>query len=421
MTHVTSLECLKCGTEYPNKHHFEGCPKCRTENFVSNVAPKYDMTTLKKELDPSDFSNREKGIWRFNDLLPVDEEHVISLGEGNTPLIECPKFSEEWNIKKLYLKDESQNPTWSFKDRLASVAVSKGKELGAEVVIIASTGNHGAATAAYSNRAGLDCVIFTVPEVSSTMKKFMQSYGAKVMVIPDYEGRWKLMKDCINQFEWYPTGNHSYPPVGSNHYGIEGYKTIAYEIAESLDWDVPDWIVQPTALGDGLLGIWRGFKDLKNLNFIDDLPKMAAVEPFGPLKNALEKDLDHIEPIEKEETSAFSIGAGISTYQGLFVLKESGGTSVLFDEDELRKTQLKLAKKTGVYSEAASVAAFTGIQKLKKQGIIGPNDTVIAMNTSSGLKDPDMTAESLPEVPVIEPDLKQVKKTLQDTYDFSIN
>lgn len=420
MDHVDELQCLHCGAQFPEQPMFDGCPECRTDERIANVAPGYDYDALRGDLARSDFEARRGGVWAYPELLPVAPEHAVTLGEGDTPLIEAGGLGEQVGVPNLYLKDESQNPTWSFKDRLCTVALSDANARGADVVTIASTGNHGASTAAYAAQAGLECVIFTVPEVPATMKTLMQVYGANVVATPTHDDRWTIMRECIDAFDWYPTGNYVFPPVGSNFYGIEGYKTIAYELCEQLDWEVPDWVVQPTAYADGLSGIWRGFTDLHELGLIDSRPKMAAVEPFGPLADALENDRDHLEPVETDETVAFSIGAGIGTYQGLTALRESDGTAVVADDATLRELQRRLGAETGLYAEASAVAAVAGARTLAERGEIARDDTVVAMNTSTGLKDTAMTAETLPEVPTIEPSVAALRTALADHYDVHI-
>lgn len=418
--YVSGIECLNCDTEYGERLLVEGCPECRTEEFASNVAPTYDYGTLSEDLSRATFGEGGSGVWAFPELLPASVDEAVTLGEGATPLLECPDLATEWGLGALHVKDESQNPTWSYKDRLSSVALTNAVEAGADVVTIASTGNHGASTAAYASRAGLECVIFTVPEVPSTMKTLMQTYGANVVATPTPEDRWTIMRECIEQFDWYPTGNYVSPPVGSNFYGIEGYKSIAYEICRDLDWSVPDWVVQPVAYADGLSGVWRGFEDLYELGFVDRTPRMVAVEPFGPLKNALENDLDRVEPVEKGSTVAFSIGADVSTYQGLAALRESGGTAVTVDDDDLREAQVELGASTGIYAEASAIAAVSGVKTLVEEGRIASDDSVVAVSTSTGLKDTETTAESLPAVPTIDPDVDALRSTLRGTYDLEI-
>lgn len=417
-TYVTGLECLDCGATFEDRPMFDGCPSCRTDAFVSNVAPTYDYDAIADAVSRADFGGRG-GVWDYPELLPVAVDHAVTLDEGATPLVDCPALGEEWGVE-LLLKDESRNPTWSYKDRLCSVAVSKARSLGHDVVTIASTGNHGASTAAYAGRAGLESVIFTLPSVPETMKTLMGVYGASVVATPTPEDRWTLMAACIDAYGWYPTGNYVYPPVGSNFYGIEGYKTIAYETCAALDWEVPDWVVLPTAYADGLSGVWRGFKDLHELGLVDERPRMAAVEPFGPLANALERDLDRVEPVESGDTVAFSISAGISTQQGLVALRESGGTAVVTEDPAIMELQRTLGRTTGLYAEASAVAAVAGVERLRETGDIDAGDRVVALSTSTGLKDTATTAEGLPAVPTIEPDLDQLRAALDEHYGIEL-
>ena len=418
--HVTGLRCLYCGETYPDEPRYYGCPACRTDEFVSNVAPTYDYDALAGVLDRETLDARGPGVWAVPELLPVDADHAVSLGEGATPLVECGSLGEAWGVPNLHLKDESQNPTWSYKDRLCSVALSKAREVGADVATIASTGNHGASTAAYAARAGLDAVIFTIPSVPATMKTQMQVHGAAVVATPTHEDRWTLMRACVEAFDWFPTGSYVYPPVGSNPYGIEGYKSLAYEVCRDLGWEAPDWVVQPTAYADGLSGIWRGFQDLHALGVIDHPPRMVAVEPFGPLAHALDEGLDRQVPVETGETVAFSIGAGISTYQGLAALRESGGTAVRSADEDLRSLQRRLGEEVGLYGEAAAVAALAGVRTLAEDGTIDPDETVVAVHTSTGLKDTEMTAEGLPDVPTVEPEVDALRRALAETYGVDI-
>ena len=166
------------------------------------------------------------------------------------------------------------------------------------------------------------------------------------------------MSKGINKYGWYPTGNYVYPPIGSNYYGIEGYKTIAFEIAEDLGWEVPDVFIVPVAHADGLFGVWKGFKELVELGFVTHLPRMVAVEPFGPLANALEKGYNYVEEVPVHKSVAFSIAARISTYQGLKALVDSNGTAVTVTDKEILEMQLELGKQEGIYAEASSVASW---------------------------------------------------------------
>jgi threonine synthase len=419
MKNVLGLQCLRCKSEFDDKPMFDGCPVCRSQSFYSNVAPVYDYHLIKKQLNKNTLKQRKPSLWAFKELMPVDDEHIVTLKEGGTPLIRFDAFRRLWGLDHLYLKDETRNPTHSFKDRLASVSISKAKELGRKIVTTSSSGNHGAATAAYSARAGLECVIFTTDQVPQTMKTSMQIYGAKVIATESPYDRWSIMKKCIEKHRWYPASNYVYPPVGSNFYGIEGYKTIAFEICMELDWRVPDKVIVPTAYADGLSGIWRGFKEFFHLGWIEALPQMVAVEVQGSLKNALNKNSVKIEPVERKPTVAFSIATNFSTYQGLITLRESNGRSIVVKDHQLREMQNFLGR-MGMYAEASSVASLAAVKNMLENGEIRTDETIVAVITSTGLKDPLMTAESFSDVPVIQPDLESLRQTLKDAYDFII-
>src|SRR5262247_4189636 len=303
----SALQCLRCRAVYRDPRLFTGCPRCARESVNVNLSVALDPATL-GAVTPASFPAAPRSLWRFRRLLPFPDAPPISLGEGATPLIHLERLGRRLGLLRLYAKDESQNPTWSYKDRLCSLAVTHAVATGARVITISSTGNHGASTAAYAARAGLPCVIFTVQSVPDTMKTLMQAYGAAVVACPTSESRWDLMREGIERYGWYPTSGFIAPPVGSNPWGVEGYKTIAYEIAEDLGWTAPDVVVVPSAYSDGLYGIWKGWTELQTLGLVKSAPRMIAAEPFGPLANAIEKNLGAPQMVDAPSPSiAFSI------------------------------------------------------------------------------------------------------------------
>lgn len=417
---IKGLRCLKCGQSYPLGEYFEGCSACRTDTHVSNLTIVYDYDMLKKKLSRQTFTNHGMNLWRYKELLPIDANNAVTLGEGMTPLISCTRLALQLGIDKIYMKDESRNPTCSFKDRLCSVAISRAKEIGAPMITASSTGNHGMAAAAYAARAGIPCVIFTLENVSQAMKVLMQSYGAKVVACRNPRDRWTLMSECTRRYGWYPVSNYTYPPTGSNYYGIEGYKTIAYEVAESLGWEAPDVFVMPVAFADGLAGIWKGFKELEILGLIDRLPRLVAVEAFGSLSTALKKELDYTPEVPMTPSVAVSIAVNISTYQGLQALKESKGTSVTFTDDEALVMQQKLAAEEGIYTELSSVASLVGAQKLRQTGEIRQDERVVCLLTATGLKDTGPTQSCTRPIPVVSADIAELREALKSSYGLHL-
>src|SRR5262245_27549809 len=318
---VVGLECLRCHAIFDDPRGFAGCPRCKQDGVFVNLSVRLDLAPL-SGLRPEDLPSAPRGLWRYGAVLPA-AQHAVSLGEGGTPIVHLERLGRRLGLPRLYAKDESQNPTWSYKDRLCATAVTHAVETGARVITISSTGNHGASTAAYAARAGLPCVIFTLASVPETMKTLMQAYGAAVVACPTSESRWQLMRQGIERFGWYPTSGFVTPPVGSNPWGVEGYKTIAYELAEDLGWTAPDVVVVPSAYSDGLYGIWKGWMELQTLGLVKHTPRMIAAEPFGPLAAALERGLQAPEPVEAPAPSvAFSIASRYGTWQGLAALRE---------------------------------------------------------------------------------------------------
>ena len=213
--------------------------------------------------------------------------YKVDIGTGFTPLIRADRLAKRLGLDTLWLKNDTTNPTWSFKDRLASGALTMAKKFGAKVIASSSSGNAGAAAAAFAAKAGIPCVVFTFIGSAGPLVLQMRAYGAMVVKVADKADRWRLQTLGVREFGWYPTSPFFGPVVGSNPYGMEAYKTIAYEVAESFDWDVPDWCVLPVCYGDALYGMWKGFEEMRALGWIDRSPRMLAAEVSGSLEAAM--------------------------------------------------------------------------------------------------------------------------------------
>jgi threonine synthase len=387
-----------------------GCPVCAAEGIPVNVYPAYDFGSESFALDPA-----KPGLFERRGMLPLPQEGpVVSLHEGRTPLIHLERTGARIGLSRLYLKDETRNPTWSYKDRLAAVATSKALADGADTVVVATTGNHGAATAAYAAAAGMRCVALTLAAVPLTMKVLMQAYGAEVVALEHPPDRWSLMRKAVEEWGWIPLSGLVDPPIGSNPFGIDGYKSIAYEIYGDLG-RVPDAVIVPTAYADGLTGIYRGFSDLVKLGRAERIPRMVAAEPLGPLAASLIDEGDLPAVTESRPSVAFSIAGSVATYQGVYVLRKTEGSAVVVAEDEeIIGAQLSLAAEEGLYLEAASVTAIPAAARLAAEGEIGDAEIVVAIGTSTGLKDVGVTAARLDDVPVIEPTLAALRGRLRD-------
>jgi threonine synthase len=416
---VFLLECLRCGAAYDDQRLFTGCPRCARESVNVNLTVKRDLAPLAR-ITPAFFPTTPRSLWRFRRLLPLGDTAPVSLGEGATPLLHLERLGRRLALPRLYAKDESQNPTWSYKDRLCSVAVTHAVATGARVITISSTGNHGASTAAYAARAGLPCVIFTVASVPDTMKTLMQAYGAAVIACPSSEARWALMREGIERHGWYPTSGWMVPPIGSNPFGIEGYKTIAYEIAEDLDWTAPDVVAVPSCYSDGLFGIWKGWAELHALGLVKTRPRMLAAEPHGPLANALARNLDAPEKVAAGPSIAFSIATPYGTYQGLAALRQSGGLGVPVTDEGIFEAQRLLAGEEGLYAEPSAIVGLTAVIHLARQRALDPDQSIVVVLTSGGLKDYGASRAWLPAVPSAGPDFDSTLTVIESSYGLDL-
>jgi threonine synthase len=264
-----------------------------------------------------------------------------------------------------------------------SVAVSAGLASGATAITGSSTGNAGAALAAYASRAGLPAYIFACPPLPETMQTLMQCYGCHLFTVPTREDRFKMVQAGMQARGWYPVTNLAEPPVGSNSYGLEGYKTLAFEIALSLDFALPDVLLVPTSNGDGLFGIWRGLVELNELRLCHTMPQLVAVRP------------------EQADTAAFSLGRPPEALQVTLALQATQGYTCFIPEAEIMTMQLRLAQQEGLYLEAASVVGLCALDQIDLPG----EARVVVIGTSSGLKAPQATQALLPAVSAIEPTL----------------
>ncbi|MGW3954900.1 threonine synthase [Streptomyces sp. NPDC004752] len=354
-----------------------------------------------------------RGAAAWRQALPVPgSAPFVSLGEGDTPLLPLDRLGADLGVGRLLLKDESRNPTWSWKDRLAVTGISRAAADGAETVVVATTGNHGAAVAAHAAAAGLRCVALTLTEVPVTMLTLMQVYGAEVVAYEHGPDRWRVMAEAVHAHGWVPMSGHWDPPIGSNPFGVDGYKVIAFELWRDLG-AVPDVVVAPAAYADGLAGMYRGFADLVALGCADRFPRIVAAEVFGPYSHALAHGVDQVGPVSAGASKAFSISGSFGTFQGLDAIRRTAGTAVAVgDDQEIMTMQARFASTEGLYQEAAGITPLAAVARLVTEGKVGRGDTVVVVGTSTGLKDPGSTAERLPKPPVLEPTLTALDAAL---------
>lgn len=386
MTYAVGLRCVHCEARYPLAPMFEGCPACTGDGFASGLTPAYDDVGLRSSIGTGAIAEDGPGIWRYRRMLPVvDPDHELSLGEGGTPLVAVPRLADELGAAQLWIKDETRNPTWSFKDRHAAVTISKALDFGAETVVVSTSGNHGAAIAAYAARAGLRCVAFTYPGIPAGARVLMQAFGAELIVTTP-EGRWALMREAVHEHGWYPAANFTDPPT-NGPYGHEGYKTIAYELVDQLGGRPPDLVAMPSGYSEGLFGVWKGFDDLARLGQTEPVPHLLACEPSaaGPLSLAHAGGHGYIARVSPMPTLARGIGVVANSYIGIAALRASEGFAVVASEEAIMDAHRDLAAE-GFFAEPASATALAGLRVAAGRGQVPAGLRIVLVLTSSGLK-----------------------------------
>jgi threonine synthase len=413
---AVGFKCLECGKEYPLTEFIISCKACSSKGmFRGSLDIEYDLEEAKSRLSRETLEKRKTPFWKYKEMLPIaDESNIVTLGEGNTQLMKADNLGSSIGTNNLFLKNETRNPTWSFKDRVFTVLVSKAVEYGYRTIGLASTGNAAAAASAYAAKAGIDCYIF-VSEITSTAKVTqMLMHNAKVVKIKGgLTEAGSVSTEACKQFNWFhvTTGKSMQP------FSTEGPKTLAYEIAEQLNWEIPDNIIVPVGGGDTFGGIWKGFKDLKEIGLTHKLPRMVLAEAEGaPLiaKAFREKKQYYQVPPIEPHTIAAGIKVGIITGPWpLIALNESHGLAETVSDDQIVEAEKLMAVKEALFSEPASAAPVAVLKKLLDNKKIGRDESNVCIITGAGLKDIDPLEKYLQAPPVIKPDIRALKALLE--------
>lgn len=380
------LRCIKCGYTLEIGRIFSECPACLEKGVNNPLEVVYDYSGVTEEEQNS--FGKCNSFWDYKFLLPVsDPLNIVTLGEGATPLVKSKKIGDGIGLKQVYFKNEFMNPTLAHKDRFQSVSISMAKELGFRGIVTVSTGNHGASATAYASAGGLESKVFCPPETSDTIKELIKIYGGEV-VIAGWEERIHLMNDYIKD-GWFPsTLLYSELKGTANPFGLEGYKTIAYELVGQLGKS-PDHVFVPCARGDSLYGIWKGFNELLAMGIINTIPKFYGCQPQGanPLEISYNENLDYVVTIEKPYSIATSTREPSTGYHALKAIRNSKGRPISVTDDKIKKAVLDLGKE-GLCVEAASALPVACLAELAKHGQISENESCVCILTSSGVKWP---------------------------------
>ncbi len=413
MNRFEKAVCFRCGRPMSGKF-YEPCPECAKEGVNVNYRTVFDLKGAK--LPEKD--NGQPGIYRFREFLALDDDaEVISIGEGNTPFRRLDRIGKKLGFNNLYMKDESKNPVMSHKDRMVSLMVTKAVAEGAPGMVIASTGNQGAAVAAYSSAADMPAIIFTTQNVSDSMKVMMQAYGGKVFVCHTMAERGVILEKVVKELGYVPASGLVNPPMGSNCFAVDAYKTISFEVFEQMGNKAPDWFIVPISYGDTMYGVYKGMCDLRDMGYIDELPKFGAAEVFGAAENTILAGTNDPITQKTEPSIQTSIAVGTAAYHTVEAIKDSKGEARSSHDEEALAMQKLLAQTEGVFAEASSAASLVVAEKLLKEGKIKPDDEVVLLITSTGVKTPDVVSQWLPKVPEIDATLEDLRKEMEDTYN----
>ena len=422
MSKFTGYKCSVCGTEYLPGQVTYTCPK-----DGGNLDVVLDYDSIRKKFQLEDITSRkEASLWRYLPLLPVAEPEGASTplhAAGWTPVVAMPRRAEKLNLKHLWLKDESRNPTASFKDRASAVVVTRARELKSEIVVTASTGNAGAALAGMAAAIGQKAIIFAPKSAPQAKVAQLLVFGAKVILVDGtYDDAFDLTVKASNEFGWYCRN------TGYNPFTLEGKKTAAFEIWEwwlvaHRDWHKKDSPLDNhsplsifVSVGDGniISGIHKGFKDLLALGWIPNMPRIIGVQAEGSaaIANAFHEKSENIIPVSAT-TIADSISVDLPRdgVRAVRAAMHTGGTYITVPDDEIIKAIAELGR-MGVFAEPAGATAYAGLVKAKSLGVVGGDDPILVMNTGSGLKDVRAAMQAVQSAPIIEPTLEAVKKIL---------
>jgi threonine synthase len=379
---VTHLECAACGARHEARRLHNLCVECGKPLLV-----RYDLERAARTLTKESLKGRRADLWRYLEVLPAAREgDIVSLGEGWTPLLRAERLGESLGLTELYVKDESQNPTQSFKARGMAAAVTMAKELGARKLAVPSAGNAAGALAAYAARAGLEAHIFMPRDTPRANVIECERTGARVTLMDGW------ITDCGAEVGrrkeaegWFDVSTLKEP------YRVEGKKTLGYELAEQMEWELPDWVIYPTGGGTGLIGMWKAFDEMEAMGWIGaKRPRMVTVQPTGcaPIVRAFEEGKRHAEEFQNAATvaSGLRVPKAIGDFLILDALRASNGTAVAVSDEELLAAVKEIGAAEGLFVAPEGAACLPALRQLIERGDVKPDERVVLFNTGAGVK-----------------------------------
>ncbi|MEM2875877.1 MAG: threonine synthase [Candidatus Bathyarchaeia archaeon] len=400
------LRCIGCGKEFASDKVVYTCNVC---------GDLLDVEYLNLELEEieKEWWSRPISVWRYRELLPIQKStEPVTLGEGGTGLHRCKRLGNILGLKYVYVKNEGENPTGSFKDRGMTVGVTVALELGMSYVACASTGNTAASLSAYAARAGVKSIIL-VPAGKVALGKLVQSiaHGARVIQVRgNFDEALNLVRALCEKEKIYLLNS-------LNPYRLEGQKTLSFELRDQLYPNHIDNVIVPVGNAGNISAIWKGFCDLKRLGLMEETPRMIGVQAEGaaPIVRAVKSNSDRIEPVKKPETiaTAIRIGSPVNWKRALQAVRDSGGTAEIVSDEDILDAQKLLARSEGIFVEPASAASIAGLRKVISEGLLDRDEVTVCVTTGHGLKDPQVIIDNFPEPIQADVDLDSIKNAIE--------
>ncbi len=386
MPHVSLLRCRECDRQYPVEP-LNVCDFCFGPLEVG-----YDYASIGKSISRESISSGPLTMWRYHELLPVNSEYVLDMGTGFTPLVRAKNLGRALGLDNLYIKNDSVNPTFSFKDRVVSVATAKALEFEFDVLACASTGNLAGAVAAHGAKAGMKTMVFFPADLEKGKVIGAGIYGADLVAVDGtYDQVNRLCSELADNHHW------AFVNINMRPYYAEGSKTLGYEVAEQLGWRAPDNCVVPAASGSMFTKIWKAFNEMADLGLIDR-PKtgmhVAQAEGCSPIVEAYEQGTPHVRPVVPDTIAkSLAIGNPADGFYALQTVEASNGSAVIAHEDEVVEGIQLLAETEGIFTETAGGVVVSGLRRLAKKGIIKRDELTVAYVTGNGLKTQEVVEE----------------------------
>ena len=388
MPYVKSLQCRECSREYP----IEPLNVC--EFCFGPLELTYDYDAIARVISKDRIANGPLTMWRYSDLLPVDGENAVDINTGFTPLIKAKNLGRLLGLNELYIKNDSVNPSFSFKDRVVSVAATKSLEFEFDAIACASTGNLACSVAAHAAKAGIKAYVFIPADLEKGKIVGTAIYGPTIVAVNgSYDMVNRLCSEVSDNYHW------AFVNINLRPYYSEGSKTLGYEVAEQLGWRAPDHTIVPAASGSLYTKIWKGLNELKDMGLIGPVETkmhLTQAEGCAPIAEAFVKGDDHIRPV-RPKTIAKSLGIG-NPADGFYALKTanaSGGTAYSVKEEDVYKGIKLLAETEGIFTETAGGVVISGLKNLAKAGVIGKDEVTVAYITGNGLKTQEVAEEAV--------------------------